>query len=108
MADRTSWLDEEGGVAIDDMAKRLTSFMEAMEDGVISQDELDQQESRVAGLMKEVEPKLDDETQAMVEAEQRSGPYRMANRMGVDDVIDPRDLRNAILNGLMLTEGRDD
>ena len=50
--------------------------------------------------------KLDAQTQAEVEAEQQSGPYRMANRMGVDDVIDPRDLRNAILNGLMLTEGR--
>jgi acetyl-CoA carboxylase carboxyltransferase component len=51
--------------------------------------------------------KLDAETQAQVEAEQKSGPYRMANGMGVDDVIDPRDLRNALLNGLMLTEGRD-
>ena len=52
--------------------------------------------------------KLDEETQAQVEAEQKSGPYRMANRMGVDDVIDPRELRNALLNGLMLTEGRED
>ena len=51
--------------------------------------------------------KLDDETQAKVEAEQRSGPYRMANRLGVDDVIDPRDLRNALLNSLMVMEGRD-
>ena len=28
--------------------------------------------------------------------------------LGVDEVIDPRDLRNAVLNGLSLIEGRDD
>jgi acetyl-CoA carboxylase carboxyltransferase component len=51
--------------------------------------------------------KLDEETQRQVEEAQRSGPYRMANRLGVDDVIDPRDMRNALLNGLLLVEGRD-
>ena len=51
--------------------------------------------------------KLDAETQAQVEEAQRSGPYRMANGLGVDDVIDPREIRNAILNGLVLTEGRE-
>ena len=66
MANRTSWLDEEGGVAIDDMAKRLTSFMEAMEDGVVTEDELAAQEGRVADLMKAIEPGLDDETHAKV------------------------------------------
>ena len=66
MADRTSWLDDEGGVAIDDMAKRLTSFMEAMADGIVSKDELSAQESRVADLMRAVEPGLDDETHAKV------------------------------------------
>ena len=52
--------------------------------------------------------KLDEETQAQVEAEQRSGPYRMANRLGVDDVIDPRELRNALRSALQLTKGRSD
>ncbi len=51
--------------------------------------------------------KLDALAQKKVEEEQKSGPYRMANGLGVDDVIDPRDLRNALLNGLMLTEGRE-
>ena len=50
--------------------------------------------------------KLDAETQAQVERDQRSGPYRLANRLGSDDVIDPRDMRNAILNSLTLAENR--
>lgn len=50
--------------------------------------------------------KLDADTQRKVEAAQRAGPYAMANRLGVDDVIDPRDLRNAILSALLLSEAR--
>jgi acetyl-CoA carboxylase carboxyltransferase component len=50
--------------------------------------------------------RLDADTQAQVERAQRSGPYQLANTLGVDDVIDPRDLRNALLNGLVLLEGR--
>jgi len=50
--------------------------------------------------------KLDAETQRKVEESQRAGPYAMANRMGVDDVIDPRDLRNALLDGLELIDAR--
>ena len=51
--------------------------------------------------------KLDADTQAQVEKSQQSGPYALANRLGVDDVIDPRELRNALLNGLALVEGRE-
>jgi acetyl-CoA carboxylase carboxyltransferase component len=51
--------------------------------------------------------KLDAETQRQVEESQRAGPYSNAAKLGVDDVIDPRDLRNALLDGLTLTEGRD-
>jgi acetyl-CoA carboxylase carboxyltransferase component len=50
--------------------------------------------------------KLDDETQAEIEAAQRSGPWKMANRMSCDEVIDPRQLRNALIDGLGLAEGR--
>ena len=50
--------------------------------------------------------KLDAETQAKVEAEQASGPWSMAERMGYDDVIDPRELRNALLSGLALCASR--
>jgi acetyl-CoA carboxylase carboxyltransferase component len=50
--------------------------------------------------------KLDDEAQARVESEQRAGPWRLAAGMATDDVIDPRELRNAILAGLALAAGR--
>ncbi len=46
--------------------------------------------------------KLDDETQAKVEEAQAAGPWRSAAGMGYDDIIDPRELRNAILSGLDL------
>lgn len=51
--------------------------------------------------------RLDQETQRRVEEAQRSGPYALANRMGVDEVIDPREIRNAVLGGLLLAEGRE-
>jgi acetyl-CoA carboxylase carboxyltransferase component len=50
--------------------------------------------------------KLDAETQARVERAQQSGPWGMAAGMTYDDVIDPRDLRNALISGLELCEGR--
>ncbi len=50
--------------------------------------------------------RLDPETQAQVEREQRSGPYKQANRLGCDEVLDPRELRNGILWGLGLSEDR--
>ena len=36
--------------------------------------------------------KLSDEQQREAEEAQTAGPYQMATGMGVDDVIDPRDL----------------
>jgi hypothetical protein len=58
---RTSWLDDDAKtVAIDDYARRLDTFVDAMADGRIDASELAVQESRVVKLMKEVEPKLDD------------------------------------------------
>jgi acetyl-CoA carboxylase carboxyltransferase component len=50
--------------------------------------------------------RLDAEAQARVESEQRAGPWRLAAGMSTDDVIDPRELRNAILAGLALAAGR--
>ncbi|MCE2392706.1 MAG: acetyl-CoA carboxylase carboxyltransferase subunit [Proteobacteria bacterium] len=50
--------------------------------------------------------RLDAETQEQVERDQRAGPYRMANRLGCDDVVDPRELRNALLDGLRLSDAR--
>lgn len=59
---RTSWLDkEQKTVQIDDYARQLGPFVDAIADGRIDDKELNAQEARVVGLMKEVEPKLDDE-----------------------------------------------
>ena len=68
MADnkRLSWLDDEGGVAIDDHAKKLESYVTALADGVISADEVGDQEKRVVALMREIEPQLDDALHAKV------------------------------------------
>ena len=50
---------------------------------------------------------LDDQTQEQVETEQAGGPYRSAHGMAYDDVIDPRELRNALIAGLELAGGRE-
>jgi len=66
MADRMSWLDDKGGVAIDDCARKLESFIAAMADGIVSADEVADQEKRVVELMREIEPQLDDALHAKV------------------------------------------
>ena len=59
---RRSWIDKNtNDVLIDDYAKQLGSFLETFEDGVVEAKELEAQEDRVVTLMKEIEPKLDDE-----------------------------------------------
>jgi acetyl-CoA carboxylase carboxyltransferase component len=50
--------------------------------------------------------KLDDETLEKIERAQRGGPYGLADRLGVDEVVDPRELRNALIRGLAMTEMR--
>ena len=50
--------------------------------------------------------KLDDATRAKIQAEQTGGSYQVADKMVYDDVIDPRDLRNALMRGLRLSVGR--
>jgi acetyl-CoA carboxylase carboxyltransferase component len=49
---------------------------------------------------------LDADTQQQVERAQASGPWQMAAGMTYDDVIDPRELRNALLAGLELCAAR--
>ncbi len=49
---------------------------------------------------------LDSDEQAEVERIQLSGPWGMAAGMTYDDVIDPRELRNALIQGLELAEAR--
>jgi acetyl-CoA carboxylase carboxyltransferase component len=50
--------------------------------------------------------KLDAATRARIAAEQAGGAFQVAANMGYDDVIDPRELRNALLKGLALSAGR--
>ncbi len=50
--------------------------------------------------------KLTEEEAARIAAEQSAAAFRSAAGMGYDDVIDPRDLRNALLHGLALSEAR--
>jgi acetyl-CoA carboxylase carboxyltransferase component len=48
---------------------------------------------------------LDAETRAKIERAQSGGPYGLADRLGVDEVVDPRELRNALIAGLSLRDG---
>ncbi len=60
---RMNWLDEKAETTlIDDYVKNMESFVDAMADGRIDDQELTNQESRLVELMKQVEPTLDDET----------------------------------------------
>ncbi len=60
---RLKWLSEDqGSTLIDDYAKNMESFVDAISDGHIDEEELAQQERRLVEMMKEVEPTLDDKT----------------------------------------------
>jgi hypothetical protein len=64
---RTPWLDSHDSTPlIDDYAKELTHFIDALADGKVEQKELDHAESRLVKLLKEVEPTLDDATHEKV------------------------------------------
>ena len=51
--------------------------------------------------------KADEEVQADLDAHESGGPYSAADSMAFDEVIDPRELRNALLRGLDLSRGRE-
>ena len=51
---------------IEQYARELGSFMEAIADGQVEDAEVKEQEERLVKLMKEVEPKLDDALHAKV------------------------------------------
>ena len=64
---RTPWFDETGDtLLIDDHARKLAYFTDALADGRIEKKELDDAEWRVLELLKQVEPKLDDELHEQV------------------------------------------
>ncbi len=69
MADRKSWIDEATNEPlIDDYAAKLTTFLDAMADGVVDDKEMSDQETRLVTLLKEVEPTLNDEQHAKMTA----------------------------------------
>jgi hypothetical protein len=64
---RTSWFDDKSQTPqIDQYARNLSPFIDALSDGRIDEDELKAQETRLTALMKEVEPMLDDTLHAKV------------------------------------------
>ena len=64
---RTPWFDDKTATPlIDQHARKLTSFIDALADGKVDDGEIKSQESRVLTLMKEIEPKLDDVLHARV------------------------------------------
>lgn len=63
---RQSWLDEADAPQIDKYARQLDTFIQTMADGRVDAKEVEAQEKRLAKLMKEIEPKLDDELHARV------------------------------------------
>jgi hypothetical protein len=64
---RTEWLDEQTqSPIIDQHARKLTTFLEALADGQIDDQEIKAQELRVSNLLKEIEPQLDDALHAKV------------------------------------------
>jgi hypothetical protein len=66
---RVSWFDEKSQTPlIEQYARNLKSFLDALADGKVDDSEIKGQEARVLNLMKEIEPKLDDALHAKVTA----------------------------------------
>lgn len=64
---RKSWVDPETNEPlIDDYAKKMANFMQAFADGVITEQEISDQEARLVDLMRKVEEHLDDAAHAEV------------------------------------------
>lgn len=66
-ASRTDWFDPRAQTPlIDQHARKLTTFLDALADGRIDEQEIKAQETRVLTLMREIEPQLDDALHAKV------------------------------------------
>ncbi|MEZ5401323.1 MAG: hypothetical protein R2729_16755 [Bryobacteraceae bacterium] len=57
---KISWFDDADLPVIDEQVHKLESFTAAMADGVISRQELEQQQEHLVGVMKDVEGLLDE------------------------------------------------
>jgi hypothetical protein len=64
---RTSWFDDKAThPVIQEKVTKLESFTTAMADGIVSSEELTDQEARLVKAMKALEPDLSDELHAKV------------------------------------------
>jgi regulator of sigma D len=63
---RQSWLDDSQTPQIDQYTQQLTSFIDALSDGQIDDEEMKSQEKRLVAAMQDVESKLDDTLHAKV------------------------------------------
>jgi hypothetical protein len=64
---RVGWFDEKTHMpVIDEQVHKLSTFVDAMADGVIDHGELDKQQSSVVEAMKSVENELNDQQHAKV------------------------------------------
>jgi hypothetical protein len=64
---RASWFDDKAAhPVIQDRLEKLASFTSALEDGVVSKQELNGQEERLVAAMKHVEGELNDELHSKV------------------------------------------
>ncbi|MFO0928221.1 MAG: hypothetical protein U0736_14480 [Gemmataceae bacterium] len=64
---RTRWLDPKSNhPLLKEHAEKMQSYLTAVADGVVEDHELKTQEERVAALMADLEPRLDDETHELV------------------------------------------
>ena len=67
VAGKSAWFDEAAhATLISEKATRLESFVSAMADGQVTDEELKAQEERVMKLMKEIEPQLEPKLHARV------------------------------------------
>jgi len=77
---RKAWLDAKGeSTLIDDYAQQTSSFIEAMADGKIVAEEVSAQEAKLVELMKQIEPKLDDDQHAEI-TDASEGKVRFVNQ----------------------------
>jgi hypothetical protein len=64
---RISWFDEKTHMpVVDEQAQKLSTFVDAMADGIIDDSELEKQQSSVVEAMKAVEGELNDEQHAKI------------------------------------------
>lgn len=58
--------NEQGFIDIDEMIAQEPSFQKIMQDGIVTDDELQQQSDRVVSLLHEVENRLSEDDQLLV------------------------------------------